>query len=52
MGQRGDIQDAQRTFIKKRAACGAKVSCIRRAYAARIAQLQAVMKRIASRGPY
>jgi uncharacterized protein len=52
MGQRGDIQDAQRAFIEKREACGAKVSCIRRAYDARIAQLQAVMKRIARNGPY
>ena len=52
MGQRGDIQDAQRAFIKRRAACGAKVSCIRRAYDARIAQLQAVMKGIARNGPF
>lgn len=52
MGQRGDIQDAQRAFIRRRAACGARVSCIRRAYDARIRQLQAVMRQIARGGPY
>ncbi len=52
MGQRGDIHDAQRAFFKQREACGAKVACIRRAYDARIAELQAAMKRIASNGPY
>jgi uncharacterized protein len=52
MGQRGDIEDAQRAFIKRREACGAKVACIRRVDDARIAQLEAVMKRISSGGPY
>ncbi|HZD89194.1 MAG TPA: hypothetical protein VE224_03785 [Pseudolabrys sp.] len=52
MGARGDIGDAQRAFIRKPAACGANVACIRRVYDARIAQLKAVMKRIASNGPF
>lgn len=52
MGQRGNIQDAQRAFLKKRTACGANVACIRRAYDRRIAQLDAVMREIASHGPY
>lgn len=43
MGQRGDIQDAQRAFLKERNACGANVACLRRAYDGRINQLQAVM---------
>jgi uncharacterized protein len=52
MGQRGDIGDAQRAFIATREACAADVNCIRNAYAARIAQLEAVMQAIASRGPF
>jgi uncharacterized protein len=52
MGQRGDIGDAQRDFIKTREACGVRVACIRAAYDARIAALEAVMKTIASHGPF
>jgi uncharacterized protein len=52
MGQRGDIQDQQRAFLKTREACGANVGCIRNAYDARIAQLQAVMAGIRSKGPF
>jgi uncharacterized protein len=52
MGQRGDMQDAQRVFLKQREACGADVACLRRAYDARIAQLQAVMDRVRERGPF
>ena len=52
MGQRGDIEDAQRAFIKTREACGAKLDCIRNAYDARIAQLEAVMQRVKSNGPF
>ena len=52
MGQRGDIQDAQRDFIKKREACGANAACIRGAYGERIKQLEAVMSGIASHGPF
>jgi len=52
MGQRGDIGDAQRDFIKTREACGIRIACIRAAYDKRIAELDAVMKNIASRGPF
>lgn len=52
MGQRGDIQDAQRAFIKTREACGARIACISNAYDARIGQLEAVMKGVASKGPF
>jgi uncharacterized protein len=52
MGQRGDMQDAQRDFIKAREACGADIACLRRAYDARIAQLQAVMQRVQEKGPF
>lgn len=52
MGQRGDIQDAQRAFITQREACGADIACIRNSYATRIKQLEGVMSSIASRGPF
>lgn len=52
MGQRGQIQDDQRAFLKQRDACGANIGCIRGAYADRVAQLEAVMARIQQRGPF
>lgn len=52
MGQRGDLQDQQRAFIQRRETCGANVACIRNAYDARIAQLQAVMGNVRSKGPF
>jgi uncharacterized protein len=52
MGQRSDMQDAQRAFLKTRDACGAKIACLRGAYEARIAQLQAVMQRVKEKGPF
>ncbi|NVO13352.1 MAG: hypothetical protein HXX10_04880 [Rhodoplanes sp.] len=52
MGQRGDIQDAQRAFIQTREACGSDVGCLTGVYAARIRQLDGVIAGIASRGPF
>jgi uncharacterized protein len=52
MGQRGDLQDAQRTFIRQREGCGADVVCLRRVYETRIAQLQTVMERVRGQGPF
>jgi uncharacterized protein len=52
MGRRGDIEDAQRKWLKQRAACGKDVNCLTRAYDARIRELNAVISDIASRGPY
>jgi uncharacterized protein len=52
MGQRGDMQDAQRAFIRERGACGAEVQCLRRIYEARISQLQGVMALVRERGPF
>lgn len=52
MGQRGDIQDAQRAFIAQREACGANIACIRNSYATRIKQLEEAMSSIAARGPF
>jgi uncharacterized protein len=52
MGQRGEMQDAQRGFLKQRDACGADLGCLRRIYEARIGQLQTVMERVGARGPF
>ncbi len=52
MGQRGNIQDAQREWLKKRDACGDNVGCLTHAYDARIRELNDVMAGIASRGPF
>lgn len=52
MGQRGDMQEAQRAFLKERGACGAELRCLREIYEARIRQLEAVMERVRERGPF
>jgi uncharacterized protein len=52
MGQRGDVGDAQRKWLKERNACGADSACIARAYQSRIAALSAALDAIASRGPF
>lgn len=52
MGQRGDIQDSQRAWLKTRDACGNDVACLARAYDARIAVLNGVVDGIAKRGPF
>jgi uncharacterized protein len=52
MGQRGDIGDAQRKWLKERNACGGDNACIARAYQSRITALSSVLEVIASRGPF
>lgn len=52
MGQRGDMQGAQRDFLQERENCGADAPCIRQKYDARIADLLGTIDAIASRGPY
>jgi uncharacterized protein len=52
MGQRGDIQDAQRAFIAKREACKSSIACMTSVYTDRIKQLDAVMSRISEKGPF
>ena len=52
MGQRGDIEDAQAQWIGQREACGANLACHGKAYASRIAQLQAVIEAVVSKGPF
>ncbi|MGA2056213.1 MAG: hypothetical protein ABSG88_12960 [Bradyrhizobium sp.] len=52
MGQRADIGNAQRTWLKERNACGDDGACIARAYQSRIAALSANLDAIASHGPF
>src|ERR1700761_9780284 len=52
MGQRGDIGDAQRKWLKERNACGEDTTCLARAYQSRIDALSAVLDTVASRGPF
>jgi uncharacterized protein len=52
MGQRGDIGDAQRKWLKERSACGDNTACLARAYQSRIDSLSASFDAIASRGPF
>ena len=52
MGQRGDIQDAQRTWLQEREACGGRIPCLKEKYDARIRELSGVIDGIASRGPF
>ena len=52
MGQRGDIGDAQRKWLKERNACGDDSACIARAYQSRSAVLSATLDAIASHGPF
>jgi uncharacterized protein len=52
MGQRGDIGDAQRKWLKQRDACGNDTTCLARAYQSRIDALSAALDTIASHGPF
>jgi uncharacterized protein len=52
MGQRGDIQEAQRKWLATRDACGRNVGCLTAAYDDRIRSLNGAIGNIASRGPY
>ena len=52
MGQRGDIQDAQRAWLKTRESCGSDTACLAKAYDARIRNLNGVVDSIAKRGPF
>ena len=52
MGQRGDLIDTQREWLRRRDACGSNVGCLSSAYRTRIQQLNAVVHGVASRGPY
>ena len=52
MGQRGDMQGAQRDWLQERENCGDRVPCLTERYDARIRDLNGTIEGIASRGPY
>lgn len=52
MGQRGDLMDAQRAFLARRAACGDDLACLRSAYHGRIGELERALGALAARGPF
>jgi uncharacterized protein len=52
MGQRGDMQGAQRDWLQERENCGDRVACLTERYDARIRDLSSTIEGIASRGPY
>ena len=49
MGQRSDIGDAQRKWLKERSACGDDSACIARAHQSRITALSSALDAIANR---
>jgi uncharacterized protein len=52
MGQRSDVNDAQRKWLKERNACDDDTVCLTRAYQSRINALSTAIDAIATRGPY
>ena len=52
MGQRGDINDAQRKWIAVRNACGSDTRCLAHAYQTRIGDLSKGFDALAKRGPF
>jgi uncharacterized protein len=52
MGQRSNLMDQQRQWLRQRDACGGDNTCLANIYARRIGELNAAMADIASRGPF
>jgi uncharacterized protein len=52
MGQRANLQDTQRDWLKTRDACRDDRDCLANTYAGRIQELNAMVADIASRGPF
>ena len=52
MGGRGAIMDDQRDWLQARKRCGANQSCLAKSYDGRIRQLNTVMDRVYSQGPF
>jgi uncharacterized protein len=51
MGARGDMEDEQAAWLKRRAACGADRACLDNAYQERIQQLRKGFEALSKRGP-
>ncbi|RDI57999.1 lysozyme inhibitor LprI family protein [Microvirga subterranea] len=52
MGARGDLEDGQVAWLKRRRACGDDRACLAKAYADRLLQLRGVFEELAKRGPF
>jgi uncharacterized protein len=51
MGARGDMEDEQAAWLKRRAACGADRACLVKAYQERVQQLRRGFEALAKHGP-
>jgi uncharacterized protein len=52
MGARGDMEDEQAAWLKRRASCGNDRACVGKAYEDRIRQLRNGFEALAKRGPF
>jgi uncharacterized protein len=52
MGARGDMEDEQAAWLKRRAACGGDRACLGKAYEERIQQLRGGFEALTKRGPF
>ena len=52
MGARGDMEDAQVAWLKRRAACSGDRACLGKAYEDRLLQLRGGFDALAKRGPF
>jgi uncharacterized protein len=52
MGARGDLDEAQVTWLKRRGVCGGDLACLSKAYADRLVQLRGGFEALAKRGPF
>lgn len=50
MGARGDLEDGQVAWLKRRQACGGDRACLSKAYADRLLQLRTAFDELAKRG--
>ena len=52
MGARGDMEDEQVNWLKRRATCGDDRTCLSKAYQDRLRQLRGGFEALAKRGPF
>jgi uncharacterized protein len=52
MGARGDMEDAQVAWLKRREGCGSDRTCLSKAYEDRLLQLRGGFEALAKRGPF
>ena len=52
MGARGDMEDEQAAWLKRRSACGADRACLGKAYQERVQQLRGGFEALSKRGPF